>query len=142
MAMPDPIDDIDLEEKPFIPNPEKRTIENLDVEQKPFPVPKEFEDVVSREVAHKILEVFKLSTLGVLAVGGFLFLFILGRSYTPQELESIVDKGFVSFLRGAATFATTVFGPLLAFILGFYFGKNKKADHGGESAQGNDSVRE
>jgi len=118
-----PIENIDLTQAPFAPR--AGTIKNLDLEQKPFkiPSPKDYQEVVTEMVARKILEVFGIATVGSLLVGAVLLLLAIRFCYTPQDTEALVEKAMVPFLRGVGSFASTVFGPLLAFILGFYFGK-------------------
>lgn len=87
------------------------------------PVP--FKDYTAKIIAVKLLDVFRDSLLGTLAAGFLLIAFVVYRGIPPEAAEQLIDKTAVSFLRGVGTFASTVFGPLLAFILGYYFGKAK-----------------
>ncbi len=105
--------DLAVQERPFV-------IEDFDssVEVKP-----RYQEIVAQMVARKLLDVFAVTTIGILLAGVVLILMIMQHYGSPQDAETLVDKAIVPFLRGAASFATTVFGPLLAFILGFYFGK-------------------
>jgi hypothetical protein len=124
-------DDSSLPESPLSVGP----IEELDsaVQERPFKVIEDFDssvevkpryqEIVAQMVARKLLDVFAVTTIGILLAGVVLILMIMQHYGSPQDAETLVDKAIVPFLRGAASFATTVFGPLLAFILGFYFGK-------------------
>jgi len=39
----------------------------------------------------------------------------------PEQMETVISKGIVPLMTATGTFASTVFGPLLAFVLGYYF---------------------
>ncbi len=45
--------------------------------------------------------------------------------------QTLVKEAILPFTQGVATFASTVFGPLLAFILGYYFAEKSKEDRPG-----------
>jgi hypothetical protein len=46
-------------------------------------------------------------------------------SGTPENAKVLIVEAVVPLLEKAATFFTTVFSPLLAFILGYYFGQRQ-----------------
>jgi hypothetical protein len=84
----------------------------------------------AKEIAKGLVNVFRLSLLGVLA-GGFV---LLGISATGiffrvdmSPMSALMKDTAIPFLQAAGTFATTVFGPLLAFVLGYYFGEKNKS---------------
>lgn len=74
----------------------------------------------ARWVASAIVITFG-SCLGLLLLLGFGLLFWL--RWSPDKLEPLFQKGVIPFVEKVGTFASTVFGPLLAFILGYYFGE-------------------
>jgi len=41
----------------------------------------------------------------------------------PENTKLLITAAVIPFLEKVGTFLTTVFGPLLAFILGYYFGQ-------------------
>src|SRR5882762_3108924 len=41
----------------------------------------------------------------------------------PEHTKILMTTAVIPFLEKVGTFLTTVFGPLLAFILGYYFGQ-------------------
>lgn len=71
-------------------------------------------------IAFGILAIFGLTLLALL-LGGLL----LVMSKTPAEAEQIVNKILVPYLQEVRNFVSTLFGPLLAFILGYYFASHK-----------------
>jgi hypothetical protein len=73
-------------------------------------------------VAHRIIWIFGLTILGNLTLN-FLLMAVLVVKYQCQsdQIETIVNKGVIPLLTSTGTFASTLFGPLLAFILGYYF---------------------
>ena len=89
-----------------------------------------FRENSAKEIAKGLVGVFRLSLLGVLA-GGFVLLMIdaLGLFFRVDmsPMSAMMKDVAIPFLQAAGTFATTVFGPLLAFILGYYFGEKNKS---------------
>jgi len=72
-------------------------------------------------IAKYIVEVFKFSIL--IALGGVLVVVLVCFFWqTSSAAGPLIKDALVPFLQALGTFATTVFGPLLAFILGYYFG--------------------
>lgn len=51
----------------------------------------------------------------------------------PDHTKTLVTEAVVPLLEKIATFFTTVFSPLLAFILGYYFGQGQAAQKAEES---------
>jgi hypothetical protein len=58
-------------------------------------------------------------------VGGFVMVRCWGCS--PEAAKNRTDNA-ISLLKEVGTFAQTVFAPLLAFILGYYFAAQKKTE--------------
>ena len=44
----------------------------------------------------------------------------------PEHTKTLITLAVIPFLEKVGTFLTTVFGPLLAFILGYYFGQKSE----------------
>jgi hypothetical protein len=55
--------------------------------------------------------------------GGFLVIYFSMSS--PENSKQIIEGAVVPLLEKTATFFATVFSPLLAFILGYYFGQRQ-----------------
>ena len=74
------------------------------------------------KVADEIIWIFGIAILGTLALN---FLLLAGLIFVyksqPDRIEIVVTKAVVPLLTTTGTFASTLFGPLLAFILGYYF---------------------
>ena len=72
--------------------------------------------------------------IGLLLLFGATLFFVLYEGFGVLQSAPFADplelmsKGVVPFLEKAGSFAQTVFGPLLAFVLGYYFGTEKKHD--------------
>ncbi len=73
-------------------------------------------------IAKKIIWIFGLTLVGSLVLNFFVVVMLLLK-YRCQadQIGEIVSKGIVPLLTSTGTFASTLFGPLLAFILGYYF---------------------
>ena len=78
----------------------------------------------AREIAHHLVTTFRYSLWGALAAGCIVCL-IGAIAEGRWGMGPIVKEAVVPFLQAVGTFATTVFGPLLAFILGYYFGEKR-----------------
>ena len=86
-------------------------------------------DIIKEEaatlVAKYIVQVFKYAVLaglgGIFAVVLVCFFWQNSSAAAPLLKDAVVPS-----LERLGTFATTVFGPLLAFILGYYFGGSSK----------------
>jgi hypothetical protein len=108
---------------------EKRTQEiNVDLPEgelsdyKPEEQPVPHKEVAASWVAKGIVIIFGIS-LGIVLVGGFVL--IACRASSPSDPKALVSDSIIPLIEKAATFATTVFGPLLAFVLGYYFGERQ-----------------
>jgi hypothetical protein len=85
-------------------------------------VPAPLREKVAQKLAERIVFIFGLAVLGTLGLNLVLIGVILVVSKCPlDQIEGTVSKGIVPLLTATGTFASTVFGPLLAFILGYYF---------------------
>jgi hypothetical protein len=64
----------------------------------------------------------------VCAVGGLLLVGLHPpMTNSAGGKENVVVDAVLPLLQGVGSFAVTVFGPLLAFVLGYYFGEKKQA---------------
>jgi hypothetical protein len=79
-------------------------------------------ETYAREIAVIITWTFAVSAVLIL-VG----IFFLLREH-PSDAEAVLVKGGLPALKEAGTFLSSVFGPLLAFVLGYYFGEKKSKD--------------
>jgi hypothetical protein len=88
------------------------------------------------ETAHNIIVIFGAAILGSLILN---FLLIVGLVVRYQcqsdQIDSIVNKGIIPLLTATGTLASTVFGPLLAFILGYYFSQKNVSHYYGHNQQ-------
>jgi hypothetical protein len=64
----------------------------------------------------------------VMLVGGFILIGLI--PHAKDGGKNIVEAAIIPLLTGVGTFAATVFGPLIAFILGYYFGEKGKSNEG------------
>ena len=80
----------------------------------------------ARWIAIYIILIFGIS-LFLLIIFGFLLMFWL--RWAPDKANLIFNEAVIPFVEKIGTFATTVFGPLLAFILGYYFGEKSQNSH-------------
>ena len=62
-------------------------------------------------------------TLFMILLGGF---YMISSSPSPEAAKAIITEAVVPFLQGAMTFVSGVFAAILAFILGFYFGRGQR----------------
>lgn len=73
-------------------------------------------------VAQAIVAFFGISLILVIALG-FKLLFAMIDS--PQNAKELFGASLIPFLEKVASFFSIVFSPLLAFILGYYFGEKQ-----------------
>lgn len=85
--------------------------------------PEQTKENSAQLVAGVIVLTFGVTVLAAL-VGGFLI--IIWRN--PAEVKGVVNDAAIPLLKEITGFATTVFGPLLAFVLGYYFGERGGSD--------------
>ncbi len=65
-------------------------------------------------------------TVCISLIGGLIVVIRCPPPLDPQNPKSnVVVEAVLPLIQGVGTFASTVFGPLLAFVLGFYFGEKK-----------------
>jgi hypothetical protein len=80
---------------------------------------------ITHHVAGWIVAIFAV-TLTTVIVSGMAICLIK----SAAEATETITKAFLPFLQGVGSFASTLFGPLLAFILGYYFRQqNTDRDH-------------
>jgi hypothetical protein len=79
----------------------------------------------ARAVAKMIVQIFG-GVLFAILVGGFTVIGLYGDSI--KHAEALVGKTVVPFLTALGNFSSTVFAPLLAFILGYYFGEKQQGE--------------
>jgi uncharacterized protein with PQ loop repeat len=75
-------------------------------------------------IAFWIVAIFGAAVILVL-LGGILICILK----SPGESEQVITKAFLPFLQALANFISVSFGPLLAFILVYYFRPNKGRAH-------------
>ncbi|HEX4007667.1 MAG TPA: hypothetical protein VHX60_15945 [Acidobacteriaceae bacterium] len=77
---------------------------------------------VARWVAQAILITYGAAVSLLIVLG---FVVIIWLRWAPDKAQAIFTGALIPYVEKVGTFATTVFGPLLAFILGYYFGEKK-----------------
>ena len=82
-------------------------------------------EATARSIAERLLRTFQQSLLLILTAGFGLILIEFVMSSPPKPAASIIKESFVRLITGVATFGSTLFGPLLGFVLGYYFGEKK-----------------
>jgi hypothetical protein len=78
--------------------------------------------MTARWIARWIVALSAVSIMTILLLG-FILVFLL--RHEPATAKQLIQDAIIPLMEKAATFFTTVFGPLLAFILGFYFGERQ-----------------
>lgn len=101
--------------------PEKFLIPTQDLVRKP-----PFTEAAAKSIADRIVLIFGIAVLGSLGFG-FLVIVIVGWRRSPAEAAALVKDAAAPLITAIGTFASTVFGPLLAFILGYYFGEKRSS---------------
>lgn len=80
-------------------------------------------EATARTVAHSLLLTFRVSLWGTLLLG---FTTIIVDHWGGKgQAGALIKDSVVPMLTSAGTFGSTLFGPLLAFVLGYYFGERK-----------------
>jgi hypothetical protein len=72
-------------------------------------------------IAFALIGMFGATLLGTLAAGIWLL-----ATRQANEAEVIITRILVPYLQAVGNFASTLFGPLLAFILGYYFATRRR----------------
>jgi hypothetical protein len=80
----------------------------------------------ARWIAIYIVAIFGVSLCLLILLG---FVLLIWLRWAPDKADVIFNKAVIPFVEKIGTFATTVFGPLLAFILGYYFGEKNQNSH-------------
>ena len=83
-------------------------------------------DPAPRETARKNLAFWVVGLFGgsiLLLLGGGLYVIA---SLAPGTGKALIHDAYLPLVQSVAIFCSTVFGPLLVFILGFYFGQQQK----------------
>jgi len=81
--------------------------------------PRRHQAYASLYIGAGIVAIFALSLIGMLTAA-FLMLWRL-EALKQEQAEQFVTKVAIPLVTAIGTFESTLFGPLLAFILGFYF---------------------
>ena len=79
-------------------------------------------ELYAKAIAQGIVLMAFVSIVVVLLAGFFLIYRSMG---TPENSKIVIEGAVIPLLEKTATFFTTVFSPLLAFILGYYFGQRQ-----------------
>jgi hypothetical protein len=87
------------------------------------PPPAVVKEETAKWVAMGLVVIFGVLTTLAL-IGGFFIIKCSGCS--PETAKQTITDSAIPFLKEVGAFAQTVFGPLLAFILGYYFASQKK----------------
>lgn len=83
-------------------------------------IPKE---VTARTIAQSLLQTFRYALWGTLFLG---FAVVVADHWLGRPpVGSMVKESLSPMLASVGTFVSTVFGPLLGFVLGYYFGERK-----------------
>lgn len=99
-----------------LPEDEGARLSDYKPQQKKIPQ----KEIAASWVAMGIVGIFAIS-LTLILIGGFLLIL-----WSPHEnSKALMDESIIPFLEKVGTFSTSVFGPLLAFILGYYFGERQ-----------------
>ena len=75
----------------------------------------------AKEVAARIVDFFGYSLAALFLLGAAVLIASLVLDHSGKLLTIIVKDGLVPFVATVADFGVRVFGPLLGFILGYYF---------------------
>ena len=76
-------------------------------------------ELAAKWVAQLIVIMAGVTLVLIICLGFWVIFKSMG---TPENSKQLIHEAVVPLLEKAATFFTTVFSPLLAFILGYYFG--------------------
>lgn len=95
-------------------------IRDSDLHLKLRELPKE---ATARTIAHSLLHTFRYSLWGIILLG---FITILADHWSGKaQVGVLIKESVVPMITSVGTFGSTLFGPLLAFVLGYYFGERK-----------------
>ncbi len=89
------------------------------------PPPEKVKAEGANRVAQLLVWIFA-GTIAVSLAGGFTMMALHPPPVSgSDDKANIIGSAVLPMLEGVGTFASTVFGPLLAFVLGYYFGEKK-----------------
>lgn len=103
---------------------QEEQIDDFDaVIEKSHPTRLLWREATARSIAGHLLTTFRFTLWGALGAAVLIPGACIFMHYQPESTVSLVKDAFIPLVAGIGTFAATVFGPLLAFVLGYYFGK-------------------
>jgi len=79
-------------------------------------------ELYAKTIAQYIVLMAFVSIVIVLVAG---FLLIYRSMIIPENSKIVIEGAVIPLLEKTATFFATVYSPLLAFILGYYFGQRQ-----------------
>jgi hypothetical protein len=93
-----------------------------------FPATAPFNEAKERATgAREVARVLVFTFAGTIGATFIIVALIYFRSSTPAQASEFV-KAFVDVVPVMENFVTKIFGPLLAFVLGYYFGEKAKTN--------------
>ena len=88
-----------------------------------LPAKRVTKDQAAWAIGHHLLVTFRVALFAMLTLG---FVALVCDIFIPKGGgESLVKNSIAPFLSALGTFIATTFGPLLAFVLGHYFGRKQ-----------------
>ena len=81
----------------------------------------EVKEKTAQRIGYILIIIFGITILAILTI---YFILVLKYGEGPEKLKVIMDS-YVSILESLGNLSTAVFAPLLAFVLGYYFGAGK-----------------
>lgn len=82
-------------------------------------------EATAKAIAKHLLATFRWTILAVMALG-FIAVFCDEAASLQGRQTSLVKDSVAPLLTGIGAFASTLFGPLLGFVLGYYFAERSK----------------
>jgi hypothetical protein len=79
-------------------------------------------EMTARRIGTMLIVIFGISVILIIWEG---FRVVFYSMDQPEHAKILINDAVIPFLEKVATFLTTVFSPLLAFILGYYFGQKQ-----------------
>jgi hypothetical protein len=79
-------------------------------------------EMTARRIGTMLIVIFGISVVLTIWEG---FRVVFYSMDQPEHTKVLINEAVIPFLEKVATFLTTVFSPLLAFILGYYFGQKQ-----------------
>lgn len=100
---------------------ESVSVRDFDTQVRVLPVRANFRDWSASLIALALLFIFGITILTVL-IGAAV---AIGRGKSPTEASEYASV-LTTVMKELGPFATSVFAPLLAFVLGYYFGEKQQ----------------